>query len=687
MRPSLGLSLVLCACAVLAMGEEQRTPLLAIEYDMVRFADGSTVLGLVEEETADGVRLLIQGKDKAVLYPSAAVREIQRRRTLAESVTARGREALAAADFADLNRIVRVVDGKLAEQADAPLRDAAIAVLRSAVERRGSTELAAPLARWLLARQDLDGAVAAAKAGLAVDGTWSYGWEVLAQVQQQRDATGYTELLRRWLDRLPASATANRLFATEAETRGDLRGAAEARRKGFDLHHDDDAGLAYARLALRRGDAAEAKRVATALVALGRHVASARCVLAALALAKGEDAQAATLLDAALSDPALAAEDVDTARYHRGLVAWRAGRRGEALGHWRQVKQGDAAQAAALGIAMATGARSRLAAEAPAALRQRAATHDAGVAVLAGTVEVAALGRASGDVGAFLIKAAEVVRSQGAAAAVAALPSQGVVALRWQAYGHLLGGRMDAAEAILDRLSAADGWVLSCRVYLAVMRKDDVGARAWFQRLGTASEAPEAYVARLASELASANDEVITEAFDWPEPDVPSVGWIRHGDGSGLRTSATGGTLRFTGVQTGDGMTRLWRLVPSDRLRGVSATLTAGAGTGLSIELADEEHRQGIAVGVRDGKLRWRPMVDGRWGPWSELAGPANAVRLACDRGRITVLAGEQRHALPLLVRADGTMAVGLTCDAEAGTSVSASVDTLEIQLRPVARR
>ncbi|MCK6488508.1 MAG: hypothetical protein L6R48_09300 [Planctomycetes bacterium] len=703
MRPILCVAgLVLAAWLPLAAAE--RTPLVAIDYDTIRLVSGNDLMGTIESTDADGtlrVRTLRQG---LVAVVKDQVRQVEPRRSLAQSVAARGAEALAAGDANDLLRTLRFVierqrepakDPKVAADLAAAL-EAALALAAKAQAARPSSDVAALVLPLLFERKDLERAQAQAEAGLKGDPSWSDGWRALARVQREKgDAEGQRRVAVEWLRRQPTALEANQVLARSAEQQGDWKTAQEAWRKGFDLHKDQESALGLARAATNRGEHAEAVRGARALIAAGSHVPEANAWLGAALLAQGDEAGAAAALEAANAAADLPEAAAEVVRYDLALLRLRAGRNDDAARLLRQVRH----PAAQLALARIEGRPWQAPADAPAALKALAAERNALAGLAEGRAEAVQGLDLRGDARHIRIgRYAQVLRTSGAEEAVRALAAADASpeALRWQAYGHLLAGRLPQAEAVLDRLPGNDGWAIAARVHIAAARKDEPAARSWYARLAASDQPPRAYVARLAAEFASALDEELKESFDWADAEPPP-GWQVSGPGTAIAARALQGRLVLSGTQADEVPTRVWRLVPAARLRAAQVLVDASqaAGADLWLEVVDDATRAGWAVGLVGGRLQARPLGGGQAGSWQPLdaAVPASGpvlLRLEVDKGVFSTGPADdpaRRMRLGAVAGAGSSWAVALAGQARRGTAWSGSFDDLLIQLRPAPAR
>lgn len=697
--------LLVVLSAGLSAAQVERTPLVAIDYDRIRLANGGDLIGTIVAEDKDGaLHIEVPGQKSAQVLAKVMWVSVDRGRSLADAVRRRGGEAIAAGDWLDVSKVLRFANERqkvdaadaAAVKAAEECRLAGIEIATAALVKHPAADLAdlaLPLAE---AGGDQAQIMALARAGLAADPNWSAGHAALVKsLRAQRDGAGAAAAVRTWLERQPTALLANRELAATAEDAGDLKTAQEAWRKGFDLHQNLDCAVGLARTALRRGEYAEAIRAARALIEQQHEATAGRVMLGAAQTALGGDDKTATeALEQALADAAITADLADLARYDLGLLRLRAGRAGEAEALWRQVQH----PVAKLALAQLGNGRidPAVVAALPASLQSLAGEQQAVAELRSGNpAPVLRLDPKASKRNWELNQYAQILRTKGADEAIKTIASITTVeARRWAAYGHLIAGRLPQTEAILDTLPPNDGWAICTRVYLAKLAKDDVAAKGWYDRLATADAPPADYVARLSAEFASANDEEMRETFDWPDGDAPPTGWQASAPGTGIRIRADAGRLVLDGTQDGPGVTRAFRLVPADRLRGVQIVLDASQATAstATLEVCDEARTTGVAVGTSSGKPGWRELKTGTWGPWNALpfaADPGGLVRIEADAGRLwaTPLA-DPTHRIPIgTLRPEGAWGIGVAVEAEPGSAFSLAADELLIQLRPAARR
>ncbi|HAT11579.1 MAG TPA: hypothetical protein DCS97_13520, partial [Planctomycetes bacterium] len=383
--------------------------------------------------------------------------------------------------------------------------------------------------------------------------------------------------------------------------------------------------------------------------------------------------------------------------YALGLVAFREGRTAEAVKHWQAVQTPSAQFALAIAQRREFAGIERLTVEQRAAARLlnasiRLETRQADKALE--LIDQHLDGRHS-----FLHRVAQVLTSSGSAEAVRALAAvRTPESQRWQLYGHLVGGRFDEAEQLARTFPANDGYALACRVFLAAARSDPEGARMLYEGSGGLPGAPADYARRLSELYNTADDQVVTEAFDWPDGEVLASGWEPLIPGTGISVRAGGGRLVMEGVQsavTEDPVTRACIAVPGSRFRlaRLAVDISAAAGAQVGLELLDGARKNGVAIAAIGGqpRLQWRQLASGRWAEWRELpyvvAGTTAVMALDFSGGRVFAADPAdplQRTQLSdVLARVQGDWSLGVFGTAAPGTAWKASFDDLRWRLRP----
>ena len=721
---------LLALSSVYAVETVDRVPLTAIEYDTVWLTNGSSIVGLIAGSQPDGALRFDRPGKPTTLIPKSEIVRYERHQSLAEAVSRRGEQALEANDWIDVQRTLRFAADRPPEvpadtvvpepktepktepkpplkkpQAETGVKDAAIALAQKALAKKASSEIAGLAIQLLTEKKDLDGVLGAAQAGITADPNWTPGYEAQARIFIERKQDERMKaLVKVWLTRQPTAREPNRYMARFAESNGDLRTAAEAFRKGFDLHKDWESALGYARCSLKRGERDECIRAAKALIDNNQFVSAAKIWLGSALLkaaasepdSKTTIQQATVLLTAGLTDPKLDPETADVGRYNLGVLHERAGQDDEARKLWSQVSGPLGA------VALGHLNHNPINADGlPPSMKSFIAEHNAAVELengtwqnVAGTFDKTASRRAV-----FLGQVASLLKFSGADEWIhnlAATP--GDESLRWQAYGLMKQSRFKDAETLMDKLPVTDGWAIACRVYMASVSKDDASARRWLKLLDGASNVPKKYAAELIAEFSSANDEVTTENFDtWPAGGPVATGWEVAAPGTNIAAVARNQALVLEGTQAGSEPTSAYRLVLASRMRSAAVKLNLSEMKDTAIgglELTDEKRGNGLQVGITSsGKVQWRAAEKSVWGPWTaaDLAasGKDVALRIELAKGILYVaLAGNPGDRKPVsasLGRSE-RLAVGVFGVADAGTFWLLTADDLEIQLTPSTR-
>ena len=706
-----------------------RVPLTAIEYDTIWLTNGSPIYGTIVSTQPDGALRLERLGKPATLIPKVEIVRVERHQSLAEAVSRRGEQALAANDWIDLQRTLRFAADRPPEvvadpevtptsqadpkepkvdpkppvkkiPSDVGVKDAAIALAQKALAKKASPDVAGLAIQLLTEKQDLDGVLGAAQAGITADPNWTPGYEAQARIFiERKQDERMKSLVKIWLERQPTAREPNRYMARFAEGTGDLRTAAEAFRKGFDLHKDWESALGYARCSLKRGERDECIRAAKALIDNQQFEGAAKIWLgsALLKTATPEaDQQATVMLTAGLNEKNLDAETADVGRYNLGVLHERAGRDDEARKLWSQVR-------GPLGsVALAHLDHKPINGEGlPNSMKTFVAEHNAAVELENGKWQnvLGSFDKTASRRAIFLVQIATLLKSSGTDESIhnlAATP--GDESLRWQAYGLLKQNRFKDVDAVLDKLPVSDGWAIACRVYMASARKDDVSARDWLKRLDGASNVPKKYASELLAEFSSANDEVTIESFDdWPAGGPVATGWEVAAPGTNITAVARNQGLVLEGTQAGSDSSSAYRLVLASRMRSASVKLNLAEMKESAIgglEVTDEKRENGLQVGVSGGKLDWRAAEKNTWGPWttSDLSagGAEVALRIELSKGILYIALGNNpgdRKPVSANLGRSERLAVGIFGVADPNTTWSLSADDLEIQLSPATRR
>jgi len=689
------LAVMLALAGTGVMAAEDLPPLSIVPNDTLILKSGDRVTGKVVETKVDGTVIFTEiGRNRPIPFAREQYTEIEPAQSAAQAVQNRGKMLLQRKDAIGLKQAIQwghknnaadaalalAISANQALPTDTDLGALAIELLSEA-GRAAETE---PIAAALLQANPRFEPAYIALAGL---------------YQQAGKTTELAKLTDEFLTKLPSSATANRIKA-ELNEAVDLKAANAAYRNNWELRKDPIAGLGYARTSLRLGNYAQAAKTAAALIEANLHVAQAAAYAGAAKLALGDVDGAQAFLSQAVSAEDLDAETKGAALYNQGVALYRAGKPGEAHKIWATL----GTPAAALAIAIVdhkpiesgkVGADKRLqdiVRELNACIALEGRQPDKALTALD---PVNARHR-------FLAEVAEVQRSNGSEASIRALAATDTIeSRRWQVYGLLLARKWREAEAALDKLPDDDGYAAVYRVYAAAGQQDAAKAKDMFRALSAAKDAPADYVAMLAAEYASDNDELLVEEFDWVEGDTLASGWQVAAPGTNIRVHAHSGALMFAGEQAAsdDKVTRAWRMVAADRFKKALATFDIdGIGQAVAgLEVLDSQRANGVALGIlADNKLGWRALKSGVWGPWQDLKlrveGTKPVLHVEMNAGRVYVVPAAdkpmQRFALGEgTVPLTGFLTLSLFGTAEPGSAWRVGVLSLETQLKPVIKR
>lgn len=693
-RP-LGLVLAL-ALGLGVAAAEPLPPLTVVPNDTLILKSGEAVVGKVVEERPDGTVIFLEiNRSRPLPFAREQYQRLERSQTPAQAVENRGKALLERKDALGLRQAV--VWGRANGAAPAALALA----LQAHQLFPADTELGG-LVIALLGEQERAAEIEPiAAALLKASPMYEPAYEALANALKAQGRTDeLVALTDRFLAVRPTSPLANRLKA-ELSAQRDPRAALLAYEKGWTLHKDLDAAAGYARLALRQGLHPGALKAATALMEGGKHVELGRVIAGSAHLGLGRiEAARGLLAQAVQAVDALDAEAAGWARYNLGLALYRAGDREGARQQWTAL--GIPAAKLAVAILDHQPADDSAFAGQP-AVAAIVREHNACIALENQQADRALVGL---DTKAnarhqFLAMVAQVLKTSGSEASLRALSHTDTLeSLRWQVYGLLLARKYREAEELIGRLPANDGWGAVYRVYAAAGQQDPARARELFGRLSTAVDPPADYVAVLAAEYAAGDDEVLKEEFDWADPEALASGWQAQARETNIRVHAVGGSLVFEGTQTASPQpeTRAWRMVPADRLRQVEAVFDiAGIATAQAgIELTDDQRKVGVACAIlADNKLGFRQLRAGAWGPWQPLPlaieGTKPVLRIDITAGRafvVPVAKPSQRYALgDGGLPTSGVLALGLFGVADPGVAWKLGVDSLDVQLKPTAKR
>jgi tetratricopeptide (TPR) repeat protein len=681
-----GLAILTAVHAADGMVTPAYPPLVESPVDTVWLSESRPLQGKIDDERPDGTLVLTVDGVTQTLNAKQYVR-IEHRCMADEAVKRRATAALAARDWDD---VVRTVRWGVQHHADVAVVDAVLEAIAVMPTQTVLAEVA--LGVWA-EKPDPAREEALVRTVLRADVHWRLGRQHLVKLLMaaKRDDDAMTAL-RDWLQVAPAELEAIRPLAGLEEQRGNLRVAVELWRRGWEGRQDGVSGIAYARLLVRRGEPERAAEVAIALQARADTAAAGRGLLGAVRTVQGRTDEALPLLAAALTgdlSPDLAA----MVRYDQALCWWRQGRMAEARAAWSELSLPEAAQAVAtvdrqpLPQADVQGA--------PGLSADRIALHNTMLALERDPTAPlpAEVVRQPG-------RPAQLVRAVSTAFAGTLAPSdlrllvaiEDPVALRWQAYAHLVAKRYDQALAVLARLPENDGYALAYRLHIATERRDVAMATALWRRVQDAPDAPHAWLARVAPGFDAVDRVNVQEGFD-QEGVAPPSGWTYLAPGTGIQLYQRGGRLWFDGEQRlGGAVTRACRTVMTTDLRRVVARFdVAGLASAIiGIEIMDTSRMNGIAVGVRsDGAQAWRECRQGVWSPWttlSERQRPGMAMlAVDCSRGSVRLMLPSEPDKPRRLGAWSGAdqkeLSVALFGSADAGARWKGGVDDVRIEL------
>ncbi len=685
------LVLVLCGVRLVA-AQQEPVQLVVNEYDTVYLKNSNAqgMVGRVVDRTPDqGVVLVQFGTNAKVTIPGAQIERIERKQTAGEAVKGHGAQALAANDQSEVKKTIKW-------GFDHAAKDEAIALAKQALAKKPSADIAEAVVPMLIDASDFDTAIAMCRSVLVANPQWTAGYENLAKIHlAQKNEPELKALMALWIDKQPTSQAANRFLAQAAEAAGDLRMAQEAWRKPFELHHDYEAGLGYARTSLKRGARADALAAAETLIAANQFVDEAKAIKGSALLAQNQAEQAEPFLTQALAGN-LSPDSAIIAKYNLGLIAFRAGKVDQARTWWT----GLPTPTAELGLAMIERRAMRVK-DLPPALAPIAAEYNACLDLQNRRFDqaLAAIDPKSSRRQQFLAQVA-AIRNPTEDVMRALSQTQTPESLRWQAFGHILARRFVPAEAALAQLPPNDGYAAVYRVYIAEALKDSASAKTLFAAVAGSDNPPREYVEILQREYAAAEDQSLRERFEGTSSDLLSRGWQFSTPGTNIAIRTADSSLVFEGTQTAaeDSVSRAWVEYPAASVRSVQATFDV---SGLSsaicgFELLDGARANGIAYGIlADNRLGWRELRAGAWGPWTELPWTATGnqvtLHLEQDRGRVSVVSMDDTTAREVLTsglfKDQKQLCVSIFGSAEAGVAWKTAVKDLDIRLKTVANR
>jgi hypothetical protein len=664
-----------------------------VNHDAVVLKSGETVFGTIDTIDGDGNITIVELSGNRRRIESKDQKRYEPRRSLEQVVELRGAQALARGDIEDALKTIRWAREKKNPEAAVKLAEAAVA---KAPNHLVLAELTIELYKELGQASKIE---ALARKLLKADPHWSEGYEIVAQVLQ---ADGSREAdLRDWLaewNRLqPTAFLPNKHLAQMYEKSGDYKLAQESYRKCWTLHKDQDSGLGYARVSLKRGDTAKALDAAKTLTGDPKFADEAKAITGSAKLAMGQLDEAEALLKDAVAGQ-LSDDSKQYATYNLGFIHLHNNRRDEAQKLWKQLTTPVADLALAC---LERRAFENIEALPSPGLKQLAKELNAAVALERGQFAIAgALDPTSSRRALFLTQVAKVLQSVGSEASIRELAQTNTPeSLRWQAYGHMIAGRYRECEQVLAGLPENDGYALAYRLLIADARKDQTRALDSYRQLAGSPNAPREWVAKTAAIFEAANDEFKDEQFDWPAGDTPQSGWQYKTPGTGIRISARDGKLWFEGTQavTEDPVSHAFFLVRQDRLRSVALTLDLsliGAAT-AGLEVLDETRTNGVHLAVRgDSRLAWRAVNGaGSYGKWEpldlQIQGTTAKLGIEYGNGRVQAFMADdpgRKYPLGQTGFQTANLTIGIFGEAEAGEKWTLAADQMQIQLRPVGQ-
>ncbi len=673
--------------------------LIVRDYDTIVIKGvSSPILGKVTVINSDGSMMVEEiGRPGARTIQAKDIERTEFHQTAAKLVEKRGAQALAKNDIDDVIKTLRWAEENAAKYPD--LKDAALALGEKAVAKAPTnTVLGSRVIAMYLAQDKAKEAEAMARKLVQADPRFNEGYEFVAKALEA-DPTREEELktwVNDWLKIQPTAFRPNKFLAGLYERSGLLRQSQEAYRKCWTLHKDQDSGLGYARVSLRRGEIDKALEAATQLAAIPDLADESKAIAGSAKLAQGDLQGATALLQDALLGK-LSDDSGKLVRYNLGYAMLRANQPAKARDLWKDL----GTPVAALALACLERKPFEQVETLPTpALKQLAKELNAAVGLESREFALAgALDPTNGKRALFLTQVAKVMQGNGSEASIRELAlTPGPESLRWQAYGHLLAGRTKECEAVLAQLPAEDGHALAYRLTMADAAKDQNKVIDLLKRLSASPSTPREWLARVLTIYDSANDDFKDESFDWPEGDAPSAGWQFASPGTGIHIHVGGGQLLFDGTQTAsaDPVTRAWTMVLQERLKQVKLELDVSkvGNATAGLEVLDGGRLNGIALGVRgDSRLAWRELKAGAWGQWQnlELQIQGTKVTLCVDfgNGRLMAFMAEnptQKLALGQgFTATGGELCVAVFGTADPGVEWRLAADAIQIYLRPLA--
>ncbi|MBA3698696.1 MAG: hypothetical protein H0W78_07570 [Planctomycetes bacterium] len=662
-----------------------------ISHDTVFLKGGGTAIGTLESIDGDGNMVMVEPSGRRRIEAKNILRH-DPPRTVEQVTEIRGAQALARGDIEDVVKTVRWA------ARDKKKPEAALKLAELAIAKKPDHQVLGALTIELYKELDQTAKVEAlARKMLKADPHWSEGYETVASVLQADSAreADLRDWLNEWNRAQPTAFLPNKYLAQMFEKTGDYKLAQEAYRKCWTLHKDQESGLGYARVSLKRGDTAKALDAAKTLTGDSKYADEAKAITGSAKLAMGQLDEAEAMLKEAVAGT-LSDDSKQYAIYNLGFIHLHNNRADEAREQWKQLTTPVADLAlACLERRPFAGVESL---PSP-GLKQLAKELNAAVGLEHGEFAVAgALDPTSSRRALFLTQVAKVLQSVGSEASIRDLAATNTPeSLRWQAYGHMIAGRYRECEQLLAGLPENDGYALAYRLLIADSRKDLTKAVDYYKQIAASPNAPREWVARTAAIFESANDELKDEHFDWPAGDTPQSGWQYKTPGTGIRIHAKDGKLWFEGTQavTADPVSHAFLLVRQERLRTIKLTLdlsAVGTATG-GLEVLDESRTAGVHLAVRgDSRLAWRAIKGaGAYGAWEplelQIQGTSATLCIEYNNGRLLAFVADdaqKKYPLGQTTFQTANVAVGIFGEAEPGETWKLAADQLQIQLRQV---
>lgn len=659
MRRLLCLSLVILPLATVLAEEERLQRLAARLHDELVLPDGEVLPGTAVEVRDDGT-ILFQalGKDGRVAYAPHQYKDHRPPLTVAEILT-KNQAILLSRPYTPGLRIE--LERHLSWALDNDAADQAYGMLVAAAKKYPSERiLIGGVISDLEKGGRKDDILTVAKVGIAATPDWEQGHTFVIQAARDAgDSAAQNAAVAEALRARPEHLLANKLEGNRLAAAGKLEEALTHYRKAS-RRGDTESLVGLALTSYLLGDQGSARSAVKRLEEGDQDVAAAvtDLVIGTDDLRGGRFQEAAGKLQKAMDFGFTGPVD-RLVRHNLGVARYRLGQTAAAITVW----QGMDRRGPATNLAMAIAKKQpvRLADYEDGELRSIAVELNASLNLSnpEGDISAKALEGLSPERKArhgFLDKVRGLRSSRGTPISVAAVRlTRSNESLRWQAYGHILAGRVDEAQEIAEQLPENDGYAAVIKVYAAGKKGQKERARELYQKLlmplaegrvKADPPPPDAYVSLLAAEFAASGDGFRRVDFDWPDGDVLGTGWATQALGTGIRIHVAQSKLVLEGTQGGTGVSRAYLMVREDSISDLLLDLAADAAgeATVGLEILDDSLQNGSAVGILPGgKLQWRSMTNGRYGAWTDLPGdpvfePGKPLRLVYLRnGRVAV--------------------------------------------------